>query len=414
MSILGGLDRKFVLLRATRWLPTGLVIPVLVLLLVSRGLSLGQIGIGLVGHGLVVFALELPTGGLADALGRRPVLLVGTAVEAVSMLVLLMADSVAEVALLFVLQGIYRALESGPLDAWYVDATRAVDPDADVTKGLSYGGTAIGLAIAAGALVSGGLVAWSPMDSVEALAVPVVVAAFLRLFDMAAIATLMTEESDRPDFAAIEASVRHVPSVVVEGLSLIRASRVLAALIFVELLWGFGLTSYETLVPPRIAEVAAGPETAAVIFGPIVTVAWLVSAGFAALVPRITRRIGHVAAAIFMHLAQVLAIVGMAVVAGPFGVVAFYLLTMGFHGALNPIYQALIHRHADAAHRTTILSATSMVAHPGGALGGVLLGYLADTTSISVAMIVGAGVLIGVIPLYMTARTDGRPSPSVA
>jgi hypothetical protein len=42
----GGLERRYVALRATRWLPAGLVIPVRVLLLTSRGLSLGQIGVG--------------------------------------------------------------------------------------------------------------------------------------------------------------------------------------------------------------------------------------------------------------------------------------------------------------------------------------------------------------------------------
>ena len=413
MPNLGSPTSIFVVLRATRWLPTGLVIPVLVLLLTSRGLSLGQFGIGLVAHGVVVFALELPTGGLADALGRRPVLLVGSVIEAASIFVLLVADSMAEVVLFFVLQGIYRALESGPLDAWYVDAAHAADPDTDVTKGLAFGGTAIGLAIASGALLSSGLVAWDPIDGVDALAVPVAVAAALRLTDMAAIAALMKEDSKGAGSRTVLSSVRQVPVVIGESVAIIRACRVLAALIFVEMLWGFGMISYETLVPPRLSEMTDGPEAAAVIFGPVVTVAWIVSAGFSALVPRITDRVGHATAAIFMHLAQAVAIVGMAVVAGPITFVALYLLTMGFHGALNPVYQALIHRHADAAHRTTILSATSMVSHPGGALGGITLGFLADATSVSTAMIVGAVVLAAVVLLYLPARNSEPVQPAV-
>ena len=39
------LRRRLLLLRGLRWLPTGLIIPVLVLLLLDRGLSLGQIGL---------------------------------------------------------------------------------------------------------------------------------------------------------------------------------------------------------------------------------------------------------------------------------------------------------------------------------------------------------------------------------
>ena len=63
---------RFLILRARRWFATGLGIPVLVLLLVDRGLTLQQIGIGFGAQGLAVFLLELPTGGLADAIARRP------------------------------------------------------------------------------------------------------------------------------------------------------------------------------------------------------------------------------------------------------------------------------------------------------------------------------------------------------
>ena len=78
--------RRFLILRATRWLPTGLLMPVLVLVLVDRGFSLAQIGVAAAGQGLMVFLLELPTGGLADALGRKPVLLAATLGDVVSLL----------------------------------------------------------------------------------------------------------------------------------------------------------------------------------------------------------------------------------------------------------------------------------------------------------------------------------------
>jgi MFS family permease len=68
--------RRFLVLTALRWLPSGLVIPLIVLLPLDRGLSIAQLGLAAATQGLVVFALELPTGGLADAVGRRPVLIV--------------------------------------------------------------------------------------------------------------------------------------------------------------------------------------------------------------------------------------------------------------------------------------------------------------------------------------------------
>ena len=169
--------RRYLVLVALRWLPTGLLIPVTVLLALSRGLSLTEIGLIFSIQGLVVLALELPTGGLADSLGRRPILIVASVVGLVSLGLLYIADSVALFAASMALQGVFRALDSGPLEAWYVDATLSADPTAEIEHGLSRGSTVLSLAIALGALLSGGLVALDPFESVPTLALPLLVAA---------------------------------------------------------------------------------------------------------------------------------------------------------------------------------------------------------------------------------------------
>jgi len=144
---------RYLVLVGLRWLPTGLLIPVMVLLALSRGLSLTEIGFVFSLQGLVVLFLELPTGGLTDALGRRPVLILASLVGVASMGLLYVADSVALFAAAMILQGIFRALDSGPLEAWYVDATLAADPTAEMEHGLSAGSTVLSLAIASYALV---------------------------------------------------------------------------------------------------------------------------------------------------------------------------------------------------------------------------------------------------------------------
>ena len=66
-----GLTRRFVLLRALRWLPVGLVLPFMVITPESRGLSIGEIGAVFAVHSVVAIALEVPSGALADTAGRR-------------------------------------------------------------------------------------------------------------------------------------------------------------------------------------------------------------------------------------------------------------------------------------------------------------------------------------------------------
>jgi MFS family permease len=401
------LRRRFLFLRATRWLPTGLLIPVMVLLLLDRGFSLSQIGIAGAAQGVAVLALELPTGGLADALGRRPVLLAATAVDVVAGIGLLVVDTMPVLVVMFLLFGLFRALESGPLDAWYVDAAHADDPEIELETSLAMGGTVTGLAIAAGAMLSGGLVALDPLTDVNPLAVPLVAAVCLRVVDLSALAILMREERPRGGRGELRASVREVPGVVADTLALVRGSVVLAALVSVEFFWGFGMGAFESLAPAKVSEVTDDPESAAALFGPAVTAAWVAAAAGAALVPWLARRMGTATASMALHTMQAMTLVGMAWFAGPVGVVALYVATLATHGALNPLYQTLLHQQADAAHRTTVLSAASMASHPGAAVGGIVLGMLADRASVTTAMVAGALVLLITVPLYLPARRQG-------
>ena len=146
-----------------------------------------------------MLGLELPTGGLADALGRKPVLVAAAAFKpgfardcSRSRESVWMFPAVA-----LLLQGVYRALESGPLDAWYVDAALAADPKADLEGGLSAAGVVTGVSIATGALISRRARRARPdVGRVPALTVPVLVAVALSAVDLVALAWLLVE--DRP------------------------------------------------------------------------------------------------------------------------------------------------------------------------------------------------------------------------
>lgn len=383
----------------------------MVLLLIDRGFSLSEIGLAAAAQGLAVLLLELPTGGLADTLGRRPVILLATAIEIIALIGLLLVHSLPALIVVFLLFGVFRALESGPLDAWYVDAAQRQDPNVDITGALAASGTVIGLAIATGALLSGGLVALDPIASIDPLLVPLGLAVVLRGLDLGLLAALMVEERQRSDLTAVRASVREMPIVIGAAFALVRQSPALMGLIAVEFFWGFGMTAFEGLIPPKVAEAAGDAESAAALLGPANTGAWIAAAIGASLVPRLARRLGTAPAAMALHLCQAVAVIGMAIAAGPAGVILLYMVTLGAHGAINPLYQALLHEQAEASNRATVLSAASMAGHPGGAIGGIALGRLADQLSVSTAMVIGALVLLVTLPLYIPALRSSRAKP---
>ena len=120
--------RVLLLLSFTRWFPVGLVIGVIDPAPAAARPEPRPVGVIFAMQGFVVLGLELPTGGFADALGRRPVLLASGVVALVSGVLFITAHTLRHVRRRDAAQGVFRALDSGPLEAWYVDAAHADDP----------------------------------------------------------------------------------------------------------------------------------------------------------------------------------------------------------------------------------------------------------------------------------------------
>lgn len=407
--------RRFLILRASRWFPTGLWGTVIVLLLLDRGLTLTQLGIAVAAQGVMVTLLELPTGGLADTIGRRPTLLLANVFELASLGLFIAGQSLWWFVAGWALQGVYRALDSGPLDAWFVDALDAAGAPDAVERALGQGGAVLGIALAAGAATSSVIVALaSRLEGVDALVVPLVVALGLRVLDTALIARLMTEvrPSDAP--TSIVGSARRVPAVVAGALRLLGTSAALRALVLVEATWGFGMIAVEGLFPPRLAEAVGTREDAAVLLGPVTGAAWVAAAAGAMAIPWFTVRFGRIEVAAAMRVLQGATVAAMGLLAGPVGLVAAYLVCFVVHGAANPVHQTLLHRQARSDNRATILSLNSMTASAMGAVGGLALGALADGAGLSAGFFVGAVVLAAAAPLYLVVGRSSPPDPETA
>ena len=400
--------RRFLVLTALRWLPVGLLFPLLALLPIDRGLTLSQVGLAFAVQGVVVLALELPTGGLADAMGRRPVLLLAGVIGLGSLGLMFFADTFAAFAVSYGLQGVYRALDSGPLEAWFVDSSLEADSEAPIERGLSAAGVVTGVSISAGSLLGGGLIALGGVGPVEALAVPIVVALLVKIVDLVAVALLVREARPARGTASAARAALDTPKAIADGVRLLRHSPVLLSIVAVELFWGFGMVAYEGLFPMRLAELLADTQRAAVITGPAASAAWLASAAGAACVPWLGRRYGMARTAMILRVLHGATVALMGLFAGVIGVVIGYLAGYTIHGAAGPAHMTLLHRQVTGAVRATAVSLDSMVSQPAGALGAVALTALADGTSVSVAILVGAAVLAAATPLYLPAFRQER------
>jgi MFS family permease len=403
--------RVFLTLSFTRWFPVGLVVGITTLWQLERGLSVAQSLTVSSAVGLTVFFLELPTSGFADAFGRRPVFIASAAVNVVASAMLIVASSFWAFFAAAVLTGIFRALDSGPLEAWFVDTVHASSPGADVDGSLAAQGTVLGSSIAAGALVSGALVWWHPFTGASALLLPVVVFVALNVVHLLATAVLLKEPQARAGSSALgraAASAKEAPTVVRDGLGMLRSNRVLRGIIVVEVFWSVAMIVFETFQPIRLAELVGSEERAGAIMGPVAAGGWAVFAVGAALAGWTSRRAGVARTAILARVLNGVGAVVMGLVAGPAALIAAYSVTYLLHGSGGPMHAALLHREAKSGNRATVLSMNSMVAFAAFGICAPLLGLLAEQTSTQVAMVAAGAVSIVGALFYLPARRAER------
>ncbi|HEU4424482.1 MAG TPA: MFS transporter [Pilimelia sp.] len=395
-------QRRYLFLSGLRWFSSGLIFPVQMLLYAARGIDLPTIGLLVALYSATVIALELPTGGLADLLGRRRTALLAGAVSVTGLLTLAVAQLWWHFAIASVVAAIGRALGSGPLEAWYVDTVRAADPQASLRTGISRGWAveAIGLGLAAtlggwlpglvgGALPAGGVL--SPFS------IPVLAAAGVATASLVAHALLMTEPAAvragatggpaqgagaarRPRRLAIV--VRGVPGQISDGVRLASRDPVVRVLVLRTAAIGVAIAALEVLTPLQFVELLGSADRAGLAYGILATAAWLGSAASSAAAPMLCRagtRVGlsnplSMATACTALNAGAVAMIGLAAL-GPGG---FWLAAAGFvlsyviGGVPGPLTTEVLHERVDAARRATLVSVSSLALQL-GALTGVLV-----------------------------------------
>jgi MFS family permease len=392
---------------------------VTVLLAQARGLSLAEIGLLFTVHGIVVVALELPTGGLADVIGRRPVVVAGAVLHLVSCLVFATATSLSGFLAGVLLFGLGRALDSGPVEAWYVDTVHRIDPAADVAPGLARHAAADGGSLAVGAVVGGLLPGLLGGVGGQPLALPYVAAALLDVLFVVAVLRLLTE--DRPPregsvTSALAAGVRAVPGTVTGALRLSVTDGPMRLVLLLTAAGGLALVACELLGPVRFAELAGGADDGAAVYGTVLALSFAAAAVGAMVTPAL-RRLLRGSTRVTSAALTVLGAGGIAVLTGPdllvvaaLGFAAYYLA----HGSTWPLLSAVLHSRVSAAHRATAVSAMSLAMALGGILGNLVIPGLAASVSIDAAFLTVAVVVLiaagACLRLPRVVREDVAPA----
>ena len=371
--------------------------------------------------GMVVF--EIPTGVVADTLGRR--------VSFILCVVTLLVSTLLYVATAWfhwgfwpfmgtsVLLGLGYTFYTGAVDAWLVDALKATGFAQPMEGVFAKGQMMFGAAMLAGTL-GGGL-----LGQID-LAVPYLVrsATFLPLLGVAWFA--MQEIGFTPrtlEWRRVPVELRRV---FVEGLDYGLHHRVVRPVMLASLVGMsfmiFGFYSWQRYFLDLLGRDLVWVSG---LIAALLSLAMILGNALVRPLSRFVRtRTGLLAGSVVVQAVTVVlcGLLGAGVTSSAAGegvtmhgvpirfivVVALYLVYGIALGTMGPVKQGYLNAHIPSAQRATIISLDALFADAGGVAGQSGWGYLAKVRSIGEAwMYSGVTLLLGV-PLYWAARRNDR------
>jgi hypothetical protein len=380
------------------------VLPLLVLVPQARGIGLADIGILMAVHGAVAVVLEVPSGAVADAAGRRRTLLAGAALTAGALTAFALARGFALFAAAEALMAAGRAAISGSLEAWFVDARRTIDPGAPLRRPLSLASAFGALGLAAGALF-GGLTAQLDLglaargdDHLLIYSPAILAGAGFAVVYLTLVAAFVRGPGSGPAGTSAERGLAAMRQVATAAAGSLRAASPVRLLLAAAVGLGVAVATVETLWQPRLSDLLGGAAGSTALFGALVAVSMLAVAAGAALAPALSARVGGEARPLY----ALAAIAGAAAASGRARAGVPWLFAVAFVafyaslGVIEPLHQELLHDAVPSDARATMLSASSLSEQLGGVASSLTLPRLAAGSGIGVAFWITAGVLAAV------------------
>jgi len=134
---------------------TGILLPVLNLVLLEKGSSLQTLPLLLAIYSLTVLCLELPSGIFADMYGRKAVFLLSCGFQIISFSLLIAASNIIWLIFAVIFFGLGRAFSSGSLDALFIDQALALYGEGCLAKVTARLAVLDGIGLALGGIAGG-------------------------------------------------------------------------------------------------------------------------------------------------------------------------------------------------------------------------------------------------------------------
>jgi MFS family permease len=402
--------RTYLALVAVSTSATSMIWGINTLFLLDAGLSIGEAfaANAFATAGMVLF--EVPTGLVADTVGRRASYLLGAATLLVStsMYPLLWQTDApfAAWAVASVLLGLGYTFFSGATEAWLVDGLNATGYRGSLESAFAKGQVAGGIAMVSGA-IGGGLLAQA-----SNLAVPYLARAVLLglTFVVAWRAMHDVGFAPRPRVSLTSELRANLRASLDHGLLNPPVRWVMLAAPF-----GLGVSAYGFYAAqPYLLELYGTSDSYAIagLAAALVAGAQILGGMSASAVGRASCRRTSVLLVTAVVTAAALALIGL--VSNFWVVLALLAVWAIVFAAAMPVRQAYINELIPSEQRATVLSSDSLLGNSGGVVVQPALGKAADVWGYGPSYLIGAAIQLLVLPFILLARRERAVSDGQA
>jgi MFS family permease len=357
--------------------------------------------------GMVVF--EVPTGIVADTIGRRASYLLGTVTLAASTLFYVLLWQIEaplwEWAIASMLLGLGFTFFSGAVEAWLVDALAATGFTGEIESVFGRGQIVTGAGMLVGSVAGGFVAAQVSLGAPFVMRGAVLAVMFVVAFRLMHDVGFTPEEGGRP-----LAEMRKIASASIEYGWRVPAVKWL----MVEALFtgGVGIYAFYAL-QPYLLELYGDPEAyqvaglvAAIVAGAQI-LGGMAASRIRRLFARRTSALLVTAAASSGALAVIGAVESFAVV------IAAMVVWALLFAATMPIRQTYLNGLIPSRQRATILSFDSMMSSTGGVWTQPALGKAADVWGYAPSYLIAAGISTLALPFLALSRRQNAPADTV-
>ena len=370
------------------------------LFLLDAGLDIFEVFVANAAFTAGMVAFEIPTGILADTVGRRASFLWSVALLGASTVLYLILAAAGAGVIPFVaasvLIGLGFTFYSGAVEAWLVDALAAAGYDGALDDVFSRGGVAMGTAMLVGT-VGGGF-----LGDVD-LAFPYVVRVLLLILLFGLAWFGMHDVGFEPRTLQIRRIPVEMRRVARDSLQYGWRIRPVQLFMVVSLIQGsFMVWAWYAWQPYLLGLLERDAVWVAGLVAALLSGAMVAGSRLARLLMQRARR----RTTILIAAAATQTAGGIAVgITDSFVIAVAGLLLWAAGTALyRPIKQGYVHQLIPSGQRATVISLDSMMESAGGVGGQLGLGYLARTQSIEAGYIAGGTAIALAIPVLVVLR----------